>query len=257
MDDYAGGIFLIQNKYYEIYLRLKQKITEGIYKKAELLPSENTLAKEYDVSRETIRKALDYLSQDGLIQKKQGKGSIVLDAQLFNFPISGLTSFKELADAQQMDAQTILLSNQRVTVDGQLQKKVPWSLGSDLILTERIRKIDEQKVIFDTDYLDPKITGDIPKERLEDSLYDYLENDLQLPIAFANKEISVESVTDKDRANLDLRDEDNHLVVIRSAVYLEDARNFQFSESRHRVDRFRFIDFSRRKHTLSEHDGFR
>src|SRR5699024_1710261 len=136
----------------------------------------------------------------------------------------------------------------------QLNKKVNWPLGSEVIAIERVRKIDEQRVIFDTDYLDPKITGEIPDERLENSLYDYLENDLQLPIAFANKEILVENVTEEDRHYMDLRDEDNHLVVIRSAVYLEDARYFQFSESRHRVDRFRFVDFSRRQHTLDERD---
>src|SRR5699024_12369367 len=114
-----------------------------------------------------------------------------------------------------------------------------------------------QPVILYNNYIHPKLTVEIPKERLDDSLYVYLENDLHHPIAFAKKEISVENVTEKDRTHLDLRDEDNHLVVIRSAVYLEDARNFQFSESRHRVDRFRFIDFSRRKHTLNEHDIFR
>jgi len=227
---------------------------EEKYEESELLPSENALAKEYSVSRETIRKALDYLSQDGLIQKKQGKGSIVLNPRLFNFPISGLTSFKELSDSQQMKAQTILLSNRIIKVDEQLNKKVNWPLGSEVIAIERVRKIDEQRVIFDTDYLDPKITGEIPDERLENSLYDYLENDLQLPIAFANKEILVENVTEEDRHYMDLRDEDNHLVVIRSAVYLEDARYFQFSESRHRVDRFRFVDFSRRQHTLDERD---
>src|SRR5699024_7349737 len=221
-----GGVFLTKNKYYEIYLQLKQKIMEEKYEESELLPSENALAKEYSVSRETIRKALDYLSQDGLIQKKQGKGSIVLNPRLFNFPISGLTSFKELSDSQQMKAQTILLSNRFIKVDEQLNKKVNWPLGSEVIAIERVRKIDEQRVIFDTDYLDPKITGEIPDERLENSLYDYLENDLQLPITFTNKEILVENVTEEYRHNMDLRDEDNHLVVIRSAVYLEDARYF-------------------------------
>lgn len=117
-----------------------------------------------------------------------------------------------------------------------------------------MRQVDGQNVIYDYDYLNPDITGDIPDERLEHSLYDYLENDLKLPIAFANKEISVENVTDLDREHLDLREEDNHLVVIRSAVYLDDAQYFQFSESRHRVDRFRFVDFSRRKHSLDERD---
>ena len=66
---------------------------QGRYKEGDLLPSENALSKEYTVSRETIRKSLDYLSQDGLIQKKQGLGSIVLNPTLVSFPISGLTSF--------------------------------------------------------------------------------------------------------------------------------------------------------------------
>lgn len=73
---------------------------------------------------------------------------------------------------------------------------------------------------------------------------------MELVISFANKEIVVENVTEKDRKHLDLREDDQHLVVIRSHVYLEDARCFQFSESRHRLDKFRFMDFSRRKHSL-------
>src|SRR5690625_453211 len=184
-----GGVFLTKNKYYDIYLQLKQKIMEGVYEETELLPSENVMAKEYSVSRETIRKALDYLSQDGLIQKKQGKGSIVLNPRLFNFPISGLTSFKELSDSQRMQAETFLISNERIKVDDSLQKQVMWPLDKEVIAIERIREIDGQKVIFDTDYLDPKITGEIIEELLVNYLNAYLENDLKLPIAFANKEI--------------------------------------------------------------------
>lgn len=224
---------------------MDQKYSEG-----ELLPSENSMAKEYGVSRETIRKALDYLSQDGLIQKKQGLGSIVLNPSLFDFPISGLTSFKELSDAQEMNSKTILLRNERIKVDGYLKKKLMLPLEKEVIAIERVREIDGQRVIYDYDYLNPEITGDIPDEVLAHSLYEYLENERHLPIAFANKEIIVENVNEKDRENMDLRDEDNHLVVISSHVYLEDARYFQFSESRHRVDKFRFIDFSRRQHSL-------
>lgn len=227
---------------------------DEVYPEGELLPSENVLSKEYGVSRETIRKSLDYLSQDGLIQKRQGKGSIVLNPHLFNFPISGLTSFKELSDTQNVDVKTLLVAKEYKKADKQLHKKLNLPIGTDILAIERVRQVDGQNVIYDYDYLNPDITGDIPDERLEHSLYDYLENDLKLPIAFANKEISVENVTDLDREHLDLREEDNHLVVIRSAVYLDDAQYFQFSESRHRVDRFRFVDFSRRKHSLDERD---
>lgn len=240
------------NKYYDIYLKLKQNIMAEVYPEGELLPSENALSKKYDVSRETIRKSLDYLSQDGLIQKKQGLGSIVLNPSLFNFPISGLTSFKELSDTQDINSKTILIRNEKIKVDKALQKKLSLPLGKKIIAIERVREIDGQNVIYDYDYLNPEITGDIPDEELEKSLYEYLENEMKLPIAFANKEIIVENVTKNDREKMDLRDEDNHLVVIRSHVYLEDACYFQFSESRHRVDRFRFIDFSRRRHTLDD-----
>lgn len=240
------------NKYYDIYLQLKRKILAGEYKEGSLLPSENALSKEYEVSRETIRKSLDYLSQDGLIQKKQGLGSIVLNPTLFSFPISGLTSFKELADTQGMKSKTILVRNEVIEVDEELHKKINVPVGTEIIAVERIREIDGQKVIYDYDYLNPAITGEIPDDRLENSLYDYLENELELPISFANKEIVVVNVTDSDREHLDLRAEDNHLVVISSHVYLEDASYFQYSESRHRVDRFRFVDFSRRQHSLEE-----
>ena len=37
-----------------------------------------------------------------------------------------------------------------------------------------------------------------------------------------------------------------HIVVIKNYVYLEDATLFQYTESRHRPDKFRFVDFARR-----------
>ena len=66
-------------------------------KAGEKLPSEFDLQNKYQASRDTIRKALLLLSQNGYIQKSQGKSSIVLDINRFNFPVSGLTSFKEIA----------------------------------------------------------------------------------------------------------------------------------------------------------------
>ena len=55
-----------------------------------MLPSENDLAREYGVSRETIRKALLLLLENGYIHKIQGKGSIVLDVQRYRMPVTGI-----------------------------------------------------------------------------------------------------------------------------------------------------------------------
>src|ERR687891_506698 len=94
------------NKYLAIYKEWTDKIKSGEIKAGEALPSENDLADLYDTSRETIRKALNLLSQNGFIQKIRGKGSIVIDVQKMSFPISGLVSFKEVSKNFNMETVT-------------------------------------------------------------------------------------------------------------------------------------------------------
>ena len=59
-------------KFHQIYLTLENDIRNNRYLPGERLPTEVMLAKEYGVSRETIRKAQDLLLEKGFIQKKQG-----------------------------------------------------------------------------------------------------------------------------------------------------------------------------------------
>ena len=70
--------------YVPIYNKLYSDIINGIYSDGDLLPSESTLTKEYGVSRHTLRQALTVLSEDGLIQKKQGKGTIITKSKKTN-----------------------------------------------------------------------------------------------------------------------------------------------------------------------------
>ena len=60
------------------------------------------------------------------------------------------------------------------------------------------------------------------------------------------KEITVEEVTDIMKTTMDLHD-DTYAVVVRSLVHLEDTRCFEYSESVHRLDKFRFVEFARRR----------
>ncbi len=64
-----------------LYITLKNSIIkniyDGIYKDGEAIPSERNLAIEYDMSRVTVRKALDLLKREGILKKIKGKGTIV------------------------------------------------------------------------------------------------------------------------------------------------------------------------------------
>jgi GntR family trehalose operon transcriptional repressor len=74
-----------------------------------------------------------------------------------------------------------------------------------------------------------------------------LEDGLGLKIRFAKKEIFVDEATEEDLYYLNLN-QYHHGVVVKNFLYLEDASLFQYTESRHRLDKFRFVDFARRGH---------
>ncbi|MFD2307620.1 trehalose operon repressor [Enterococcus termitis] len=234
------------NKFHDIFLELEKGILEGEYPPGTLLPSENQLVEHYSVSRETIRKALNLLINAGYIQKKQGKGSIVLNVRKFDFPISGVISYKELQNAQQIHSVTKVVELKEEKVSDSLARLTGWKKDALVWRLVRQREIDGEVVIVDIDYLLKEIIEELPEERAADSIYDYFENDLGLAISYAQKEITVEAVTEDDQRLMDL-DGDTFIVVVRSVVSLEDTRCFEYTESRHRLDKFKFVDFARRR----------
>ena len=157
----------MDRKYLNIYNSIVSKIENKEYQCNDKLPSEKELMVEFNVSRDTIRKSLNMLEQNGYIQKTKGKGSFVLDINKFDFPVSGVVSFKEIASK------------------------------------------------------------------------------LGLKIAYAKTEITVQNATEEDEKYLDLKSFDM-VVAVKSYTYLDDTSLFQYTESRHRPDKFVFIDFARR-----------
>ncbi|WP_461201418.1 trehalose operon repressor [Anoxybacillus sp. TBDG-1] len=236
-----------ENKYLSIYNDLLSKIEEGIFKPGMKIPSENQLVEQYETSRETIRKALNLLSEHGYIQKIKGKGSIVLDVRKFDFPISGLISFKELAQKLGKPSRTIVEQLDMIKPDEVLKKHLHVTAREDIWKVVRVREIEGERIILDKDFFNKKFVPFLSKEICERSIYEYLEKELQLKISFAKKEFFVEECTDEDRMYLHLK-KYTHVVVVRNYVYLDDASLFQYTESRHRLDKFRFVDFARRIH---------
>jgi DNA-binding GntR family transcriptional regulator len=64
-------------QYRQLYESLRHQITTGIYKEGDMIPSENELATLHQITRMTVRQALDDLVNEGYICKRKGKGSFV------------------------------------------------------------------------------------------------------------------------------------------------------------------------------------
>ena len=238
----------VMKKYQEIFNDLQEKILNGSYLAGVLLPTEKELQDQYQVSRDTVRKALRLLTEKGLIQKVQGRGSQVLKQELLNFPVSGLTSYKELVDSLGLNSQTRVISLDLMTVDEQTALQTGFPEGSQVWKVLRTRSIDGVVSVLDLDYLAKDCVPNLTQEIAQTSIYAYLEEDLGLDISYAQKEITIQASTERERLLMD--NQDDYLVLIRSRVYLADTRQFQYTEGRHMIDKFQLVDFARRKHSL-------
>ncbi|EPY2301319.1 trehalose operon repressor [Clostridium sp.] len=236
----------MESKYLTIYNEISNKIENNKIQSGEKLSSENEMMKEYNVSRDTIRKALNLLESNGYIQKVKGKGSFVIDINKFDFPVSGLTSFKELSTKMGVESNTLVKELKLMKPDNFLMKQLNLSKNDDVWKVIRVREINNKKIILDKDFFNKKYVPLLTKDICENSIYEYLENELGLKISFAKKEITVQQATQEDKSYLDFENY-NMIVVVKNYIYLDDMSLFQYTESRHRPDRFKFVEFARRK----------
>ena len=238
------------NKFERIYLDIEQKIKVGDYPIGSLIPSEHELAKNYGVSRETIRKAQKLLLENGFIQKKQGRGSIVLDFHRFSLPISGLVSYKELQMEQNIASNTRLIKNEIISAPDFLIGQNGVTANEEFIHLVRTREMNNEVMIIDEDYIRCTVIPSVPMEAAKDSIYEYFENDLKLIIGYATKDFIAEKASKLDIELMHLQPMD-YIISVSSNVFLEDTTFFQFTVSHHRLEKFRFSEFARRKPRLN------
>lgn len=235
----------MDKKYLNIYNTIVNQIENNEYQANDKLPSEKDIMNNYNVSRDTVRKALNMLEQNGYIQKTKGKGSFVLDIGKFNFPVSGVVSFKELAEKLGMNVDTDVKDLECIVPKKNIARGLELNEYDKVWRVVRVKSIDNEKVILDKDYIVEKFVENLTHDVCKESLYKYIEGELGLKIAYAKKEITVQNATEEDKKHLDMKGFEM-IVVVKSYIYLDDTSLFQYTESRHRPDKFVFVDFARR-----------
>lgn len=235
-------------KYQQLFKQIQKTIQNETYAVGDFLPSEHELMDQYQVSRDTVRKALALLQDEGLIQKIRGQGSQVIKEETVNFPVSNLRSYQELVQTLGLRSKTNVVSLDKIIIDKKASLLTGFPEFRMVWKVVRQRVVDDLVSVLDIDYLDMELIPKLTREIAEQSIYSYIENDLKLIIDYAQKEITIDQSNDRDKILMDIG-KDPYVVSIKSKVYLQDGRQFQFTESRHKLEKFRFVDFAKRKYS--------
>ena len=232
-------------KYQQLFKQIQENIQNETYAIGEFLPSEHDLMNQYQVSRDTVRRALSLLQEEGLIKKIKGQGSQVVKEETVNFPVSNLTSYQELVQELGLRSKTNVVSLDKIIIDKKSSLITGFPEFRMVWKVVRQRVVDDLVSVLDTDYLDMELIPNVTRQIAEHSIYSYIEDDLKLLIDYAQKEITIDHSNDRDKILMDIG-KDPYVVSIQSKVYLRDRRQFQFTESRHKLEKFHFVDFAKR-----------
>jgi len=178
---------------------IQRQISAGIFKPEDKLPSEPELAKAYNVSRPTLREALKMLQREGVLISKNGVGTYVNGRlSVIENPLSKLQSLGEMIkNAGYKESESnVRIIRQKAELDW--QEKL--CTDEDMIVVERIRTADGQKVAFYYNIIPVSIVGDCLKEGFSGAIFDLFTNRLGIKITYAITEIcAINQANELDR----------------------------------------------------------
>ena len=198
-----GETLGFQPLYRQVYDRLVTRISNGDWKPAESLPSEYALAEELGVSQGTVRKALNELEAEKLVERRQGKGTFVTEhtKEASNFRFFRLT----LPDGTRLAPEGSIESVSRRAASS--KERSVLSLGDNEQVVEmlRIRIVDEAPVVAETIILPLAMFPNIDDlETLTESLYPLYQREFGIHIVNTEEQLCAEVAMEDSARRLNL-----------------------------------------------------
>lgn len=237
-------------RYESIYKDLKEKIETNVFAFQEFLPPEHSLVQTYNCSRNTLRRAVGLLVTDGYVQTMQGKGvrNIYQPIEQSAFTIGEIESFRESAARNGHSPVTEVLLFTELSVSEKQSRTMGFPAGSEVYYIQRLHYLDGIPLILNHNYFLKEAVPGLTSEIAEHSIYQYLEETLRMTIVNSRRVMTVEKMTEIDEKYLKMNAADyNCVAVVSSQTYNSSGVMFEYTQSRHRPDYFRFYDNAVRK----------
>ena len=225
-------------RYVQLRQRLSEGVDQGFLKAGSPLPPEREIAAITELSRVTVRKAIQALAKDGIVIQKQGSGSFVAShAPQIEQSLSRLTSFSEDMSRRGMVSTSIWL--ERGVYMPSPDEVLALALSPDASVSRiaRLRTADGKPMAIERASLSSEI---LPNPLLvETSLYEVLEQIGFRPVRALQK-ISAINLEEDNAALLDVAPGKAGLRIERTS-YLADGRTVEFTQSIYRGDAYNFV----------------
>lgn len=228
-----------------LYYQLKESILTAVknkeFKVGERLPSERELAEYHNISRMTVKKAVDILVDNDYLIRKQGSGTFVADYQQ-SYSISPLLSFTKEMEKKGLNYTTKILAFNKIK-NYKIASKMDLSPDSKLIKLERLRLIENKPFLLEKTFLAADNFKNLKKEELKNnSLFKIIKNKYDIKLSNAEAEVEAVIFNAETAAKMQIKEgllglyfeqfsknEKEEIIEYTSAYYRNDNYKFKFT----------------------------
>ena len=222
--------------YHQLMQRLAEDIERGKYPVGSRIPPEHELEALYKVSRVTVRRALAELTAEGMLERKQGKGTFVSTPRISQ-DLKSIHSFHDACKQNGFQSGTIVIHVKETEADTADLEELELRKGAKVVETLRVRTADGMPVVLEQNHFSMAYSY-LENENLSGSLYSVLRH-YGIEPKQASHDISMTYASDRQAGLLDV-EPGAPLMRLHEVVYDQKGRPLHNSLQLIRGDRFVF-----------------
>jgi GntR family transcriptional regulator len=172
------------------------EIAQGEYRPGDQLPTEDALLERFQVSRITVRRAIQNLVNRGLLEIRRGLGTFVLSPRI-EAELTKLTGFVEDMNAAGRNATARVINKGIVVASARVAKRLQLAKGTRVMQIKRVRLADGTPISFDETYLPLSLGRQIVHRDLRlHPIFTLLEEEYGVPLVEADYQLEAVSATE-------------------------------------------------------------
>ena len=171
--------------YQQLKEEIKGKITDNTFPYGSKIPTETELSEIFQVSRITVRRAIQELCQENYLVKKQGKGTFVKHAKVAR-KIKYLLGFSKSCEANGMVPSRKVIKREIVELSDEDAKTMGLEAGSHAVSIERINLADGVPIMYEINLFPYQKFAFLLEEPLDGSLFELLEKKCHTIVSYSN-----------------------------------------------------------------------
>ncbi|MCK1992943.1 GntR family transcriptional regulator [Peribacillus muralis] len=225
--------------YFQLKEILLETIESGTWLPGDMIPSEIQLQQEYSISRNTVKKALEELVQEGMLNRIQGKGTFV-SAPKIEQPLTSFYSFSKIMKSRGLEPKDIIIGLKKNEARMGVSKKLQLTDNKQVYELQRLRCSGDEPIILETSYIPSHIFPNLSETMIEkNSLYDVMQIEYGIYVTKAKEVFEPVLIRSHESMLLQVR-EGNPALLLERIAYDNHGLPVEFCRSLIRGDRCRF-----------------